>query len=411
MSSRSASTGGSTRSTPSARCSASRAGLRRRPTPTFIPARGRTLHVAGVCINRIGKVSSTGQAAAISISASIDNQIEYSDVNSLRINTQDDEIASWVARDLSGKFINGKWSLSDSLTPCYDHARQATKENDILYCVTIDILNYVLNDHSRIDKDTALQSIKKRADATLSALGRPNESEDAVSHAMLISNIVLDTIVAQQSHSEAGLTPQSPLAAPPASNPASDRTPPATASAPAAAPVPAERSPPAPTFLAPQNGSPAGAASPAPPPATASNSSKGAYVPPVAPVRDADARLDMRAASAAVSLRRPQAANVAPESQPQSDSTPPPTAAPPPSSPASDGGSPATVLNPPAGASAAAVPVETPPRSAPKRPCARRTESFIARAWPSMRLLSVGFGSSPAASNPRCESPQPVCAE
>ena len=23
--------------------------------PTFIPARGRTLHVAGVCINRIGK--------------------------------------------------------------------------------------------------------------------------------------------------------------------------------------------------------------------------------------------------------------------------------------------------------------------------------------------------------------------
>src|SRR5271166_5312538 len=183
-------------------------------------------------------VSSTGQAAVISISASIDNQIEYSDVNSLRINTQDDEIASWVARDLSGKFINGKWSLSDSLTPCYDHARQATKENDILYCVTIDILNYVLNDHSRIDKDTALQSIKKRADATLSALGRPNESEDAVSHAMLISNIVLDTIVAQQSHSEAGLTPQSPLAAPPASNPASDRTPPATASAPAAAPVP-----------------------------------------------------------------------------------------------------------------------------------------------------------------------------
>ena len=41
--------------TPSARCSASRAGLRRRPMPTFIPARGRTLHVAGVCINRIGK--------------------------------------------------------------------------------------------------------------------------------------------------------------------------------------------------------------------------------------------------------------------------------------------------------------------------------------------------------------------
>src|SRR5271166_7112943 len=73
-----------------------------------------------------------------------------SDVNSLRIDTQDDEIASWVARDLSGKFINGKWSLSDSLTPCYDHARQATKENDILYCITIDILKYVLNDHAHI---------------------------------------------------------------------------------------------------------------------------------------------------------------------------------------------------------------------------------------------------------------------
>src|SRR5579864_576723 len=54
MSSRSASTDGSTRSTPSARCSASRAGLRRRPMPTFIPARGRTLHLAGVCVNRIG---------------------------------------------------------------------------------------------------------------------------------------------------------------------------------------------------------------------------------------------------------------------------------------------------------------------------------------------------------------------
>src|SRR5271168_4130882 len=54
MSSRSASTGVSTRSTRSARCSASRAVLRRRPMPTFIPARGRTLHLADVCVNRIG---------------------------------------------------------------------------------------------------------------------------------------------------------------------------------------------------------------------------------------------------------------------------------------------------------------------------------------------------------------------
>src|SRR5208283_5330392 len=56
MSSRSASTGVSTRSTRSARCSASRAVLRRRPMPTFIPACGRTLHLAGVCVNQIGTV-------------------------------------------------------------------------------------------------------------------------------------------------------------------------------------------------------------------------------------------------------------------------------------------------------------------------------------------------------------------
>src|SRR5208282_4352305 len=59
MSSRSASTGGSTRSTRSARSSASRAVLRRRPMPTFIPACGRTLHLAGVCVNRIGTDSFT----------------------------------------------------------------------------------------------------------------------------------------------------------------------------------------------------------------------------------------------------------------------------------------------------------------------------------------------------------------
>ena len=124
-------------------------------------------------------VSSTGQAAPISISASIDHKIEYSDVNSLPIDPQESEIASRVARDLSSKFIGGKRSLSDSITQCYNHAHQATEENDIVYCIAIDIINYVLNDHFHIDKDTALQSIIKRADATLSALGRPNESKDA----------------------------------------------------------------------------------------------------------------------------------------------------------------------------------------------------------------------------------------
>src|ERR1019366_932167 len=53
-SSRSASTGGSTHSTHSARCSVSQAVCRRRPTPTYIPALGPTLYVVGVCINRIG---------------------------------------------------------------------------------------------------------------------------------------------------------------------------------------------------------------------------------------------------------------------------------------------------------------------------------------------------------------------
>ena len=96
-------------------------------------------------------VSSTGQASVISISASIDNQIKDLDVNSLPIDTHDGEIASRVARDLSSKFIDGKWSLSDSVTQCYNHARQATKDNDIFYCVTIDILDYVLNYRSHID--------------------------------------------------------------------------------------------------------------------------------------------------------------------------------------------------------------------------------------------------------------------
>ena len=40
--------------TPSVRCSASLATQRRRPMPSFIPATGITLHLAGVCANRIG---------------------------------------------------------------------------------------------------------------------------------------------------------------------------------------------------------------------------------------------------------------------------------------------------------------------------------------------------------------------
>jgi len=54
-----ASIGASTRSTPSARCSASLVMQRHRPMTNFIPATGRTLHVASVWVNRIGKLYSS----------------------------------------------------------------------------------------------------------------------------------------------------------------------------------------------------------------------------------------------------------------------------------------------------------------------------------------------------------------
>src|SRR5208337_21074 len=58
--SRFGSTGASTRSTPSVRCSASLATQRRRPMPSFIPATGITLHLEGECVNRIGVRRTTG---------------------------------------------------------------------------------------------------------------------------------------------------------------------------------------------------------------------------------------------------------------------------------------------------------------------------------------------------------------
>ena len=54
-SSPSASTGGSTRSTPSAHCSASRATPLLQPMPSFTRESGGTLHVAVMGVNRIGK--------------------------------------------------------------------------------------------------------------------------------------------------------------------------------------------------------------------------------------------------------------------------------------------------------------------------------------------------------------------
>ena len=35
--------------------------------PTFIPARGRTLHVAGVCINRMARIDLSREFIAIAI--------------------------------------------------------------------------------------------------------------------------------------------------------------------------------------------------------------------------------------------------------------------------------------------------------------------------------------------------------
>ena len=48
--------------TPSVRCSASLATQRRRPMPSFIPATGITLHLAGVCVNRIGVAQITNDS-------------------------------------------------------------------------------------------------------------------------------------------------------------------------------------------------------------------------------------------------------------------------------------------------------------------------------------------------------------
>jgi hypothetical protein len=39
--------------------------------PTFIPARGRTLHLAGVCVNRIGTQSSSSTAFAMASTSQI----------------------------------------------------------------------------------------------------------------------------------------------------------------------------------------------------------------------------------------------------------------------------------------------------------------------------------------------------
>ncbi len=59
MSSRSALTGASTHSTPSAPCSGSLAMSARLPSTNSIRGNGCTLHVVGECVNRIGKIESS----------------------------------------------------------------------------------------------------------------------------------------------------------------------------------------------------------------------------------------------------------------------------------------------------------------------------------------------------------------
>ena len=58
-------TGGSIRSTPSVPCSASRATSPHRPTQSFTPEPGSTLHVGGVGNNRIGKLRSSRDGASV----------------------------------------------------------------------------------------------------------------------------------------------------------------------------------------------------------------------------------------------------------------------------------------------------------------------------------------------------------
>ena len=176
--------------------------------------------------------------------------------------TYDDEITSRIARDVLSKITNDGWPLGSSVRDCYNQARQTTNDTNILYCIALDILNYKLND-GFIIKRAELQSVIERTDATLSALGRKNETPFAVTHAMRISNRVrdmLEIIVALASQ------PEPPPAAPPAAN-ARPPSPTSTASNSPEAPAPAETPPPSATAAAP----PAANPPPTSPTSTASN--------------------------------------------------------------------------------------------------------------------------------------------
>src|SRR5271166_3265752 len=250
-------------------------------------------------------ISLAGQAATKSISISNDDQVNKQDINAPVGDTYDDEIASRIAREVLTKVTNEGWSLGGDVRDCYNQARQATREINILYCITLDILNYKLND-GFIIKYAELQSVIERTDAALSAVGRKDETAFAVTHAMRIANRVpdiLETIIALESHPK--LPPATPPDAAPPSLPSATNAPPpsptTTASNPPEAPALAEA--PSATAAAPP-------AANAPPPSSTATASN----PPEAP-----ALAETPSATAAA----PPAANAPPPSSTATASNPP----------------------------------------------------------------------------------------
>ncbi len=280
-----------------------------------------------------------GQAETIPISN--DNQVKKQDINAPLGDTYDDEIANRVARDVLSKATKEGWPLSSSVRDCYNQARQ--QETDILYCITLDILNYKFS-HGSIEY-AELQSVIERADATLSALGRQNETAFAVTHAMRISNRVrdiLDTTVELESQ------PEPPPATPPEA--AVPHTPSATASAPPAGNAP----PPSPTTTA---------SNPPEAPAPAETPSATASAPPAA---------EARQLSPTTTASNPPEAPAPPETPAPSATAPaPPAVNTPPLSPTTTAPAPPAVNAPPPSPTATAsnapeapAPPETPPLSA-----------------------------------------------
>jgi len=311
-------------------------------------------------------LSFAGQAGTIGVSN--DNQLEKQEIHPSVGDTYDNEIANSIAQEVLKKTTKQGWLLNSSVTDCYNQARQPTKEINILYCIALDILSYKLN-HGFTIKYAEIQSVIERADATLSALGRRNETAFAVTHAMRISNRVRDKLESQPeppaaTPPEAAVPPSPPSAtasAPPAGNapppsPTTTASNPPEALAPPETPAPWATAPASPAVNAPPRSPtttvPAPPAVNAPPPsptATASIPPK-APAPPKAPPPSATASAPP-AANAPPQSPRVTASNVLkatapPKAPPPSATALAPRAAKAPPSPTT------TVSNPPAAASA-----------------------------------------------------------